>query len=81
MRFLVLFLLLSGDAFAQGCPGTPSACPSGVLSSVVVGAQTNMGFGTINVINGYYASGIQGVTCNGAPTNNFSTVNGIITHC
>ncbi len=36
---------------------------------------------TLNVTGGYSANGICGVTCAGAPTSSFASVNGIVTHC
>jgi len=39
------------------------------------------GLGTINAAGIYYANGIAGVTCAGAPGGSYAVTNGIVTHC
>lgn len=45
------------------------------------GAAADEGAGTLNVQNGYWSGGTQGVSCSGSPTASFASVNGIVTHC
>ncbi len=69
---------INGGTLAGNFAGTLNFSGAGIALNVTQSASVG---GLLDVIAGYYSNGTAGVSCSGAPTASYATVNGIVTHC